>query len=169
MLVCERCGKEFSNNPIINGIRTCLHNRKFCLDCVPLQPRYKRNYSKPKERLCKFCGKDMKSCRGSVCMVCQHKKSRMKLKLKAIEYLGGKCFRCGWSGHPAAFAFHHINEDEKQFEICESQMKSWDKIEQELKKCMLLCSNCHMVEHSSATEDFIFWVKCSVEKDKRSL
>ena len=69
--------------------------------------------------------------------------------------LGGKCSECGWKGNIAAFEFHH-KDDNKEFTISSCANKSWDVIKEELKKCTLLCSNCHRIEHSSNNdEEFI--------------
>lgn len=63
--------------------------------------------------------------------------------------MGGKCVRCGWAGDQAAFQFHHTGSEGKDFTIGNAANKSWDSIKIEMKKCILLCANCHMIEHSS--------------------
>ena len=45
--------------------------------------------------------------------------------------------------------FHHKNPKEKDFIIGNVGNKSWDRIKIEMKKCILLCANCHMIEHST--------------------
>ena len=64
-------------------------------------------------------------------------------KVKAIAYLGGRCLRCGFSGHPALFDFHHVNPKDKEFEWYKLRLRSWNKICKELDKCELLCARCH--------------------------
>jgi len=73
--------------------------------------------------------------------------------MAAIKYLGGKCIRCGWKGNQAALQFHHTNSKGKDFTIGNAANKSWDKIKVEMKKCILLCANCHMIEHSTKVEE----------------
>lgn len=69
---------------------------------------------------------------------------RRRTKLRAIEYKGGKCERCGYNKCPGALEFHHKNPSIKEFSIAASgNCKSWDKIQAELDKCDLLCANCH--------------------------
>ena len=83
------------------------------------------------------------------CSVCASESTvnfRRKLKVKAVEYKGGQCEDCGYSKCIAALEFHHMDPNEKDFEI-NSITKSWVKIKQELNKCKLLCSNCHREEH----------------------
>jgi len=66
-------------------------------------------------------------------------------KLKAIEYLGGKCKICGndkWYN----LEFHH-NTGKKECNINSLKEYRWSKIEKELKKCVLYCANCHQEYH----------------------
>lgn len=69
------------------------------------------------------------------------------LKIKAIEYKGGKCIKCGYDKCYAAFDFHHRNPLEKEFSWHFMRRKSWDTIKTELDKCDLLCANCHRETH----------------------
>jgi len=75
------------------------------------------------------------------------------LKLKAIEYLGGKCDNCGFVGHYSSFDFHHKNHKEKEFNWNVARKKSWNKIILELNKCELLCRNCHSSFHCKLNND----------------
>lgn len=68
-------------------------------------------------------------------------------KKKAIELMGGKCGRCGYCRNYSALEFHHIDPSKKEFEFEVGRRCSWDKMIEELKKCILLCSNCHREEH----------------------
>lgn len=75
---------------------------------------------------------------------------RKELKVKAVEYLGGRCMKCGYNKCVAALDFHHKNEEEKDFGIAAKGVtRSWDKVRAELDKCDLLCANCHREYHSS--------------------
>lgn len=43
---------------------------------------------------------------------------RNRVKLKLIDYKGGKCVRCDYNKPiPAAYDFHHRNPEEKDFSI----------------------------------------------------
>jgi hypothetical protein len=69
---------------------------------------------------------------------------RLKLKLMAIEYKGGKCSKCGYNKCVDVLHFHHRNPNEKEFSISGKGItRSWEKVKKELDKCDLLCSNCH--------------------------
>jgi hypothetical protein len=73
---------------------------------------------------------------------------RRKIKLKAIEYLGGFCQKCGYDRCPDALEFHHRNPKEKDFHISNGNYRRWDRIQAELDKCDLLCANCHREYHA---------------------
>jgi predicted HNH restriction endonuclease len=51
----------------------------------------------------------------------------------------------------AAFEFHH-HKGEKDFNIGNVANKSWGSIAKELQKCVLVCSNCHRIEHCTRSE-----------------
>lgn len=74
---------------------------------------------------------------------------REKLKELAIEYKGGKCQCCGYNKYKGALEFHHLNPEEKDFGIGErGYTRSFEKVKEELDKCILVCSNCHKEIHA---------------------
>ena len=89
-----------------------------------------------------------------MCGSCRTRIRRFLTKQKAIELLGGKCVRCGYSGNQAAMEFHHLGG--KEFILGRGfGIKSWETIKKELQKCELLCSNCHRAEHSKRDEEIL--------------
>ena len=72
---------------------------------------------------------------------------RRRLKLMSIEYKGSKCVYCGYNKCIAAMQFHHLDPSQKDFRISSGHSKSWDKVRNELDKCILLCANCHFELH----------------------
>lgn len=56
----------------------------------------------------------------------------------------GGCVKCGDTRLPV-LDFHHEEPGLKEHNI--SQLKSRKKIKAESKKCIILCSNCHRMEH----------------------
>ena len=66
-------------------------------------------------------------------------------KIKGIKLLGGKCEICG-NENIFHLSFHHI-DDNKEFQISSSMNYRWSTIEKEIKKCRLLCENCHTEKH----------------------
>lgn len=71
------------------------------------------------------------------------KTHRQKIKEKGVDYLGGKCQRCGYNKSIWSLHFHHIDAKEKSFSISSYCNLSWNKIKEELDKCELICANCH--------------------------
>lgn len=74
-------------------------------------------------------------------------KARHKLKERAVEYKGGKCSKCGYDKCLAAFDFHHLDPDQKDFRISGGHYRSFENIRAELDKTVLLCANCHREVH----------------------
>lgn len=72
---------------------------------------------------------------------------RKKNKERAIEYKGGKCVVCGYNRSITAMEFHHLDPTQKDFGISSNSNRAWDKIKEELDKCVLICSNCHREVH----------------------
>lgn len=63
-----------------------------------------------------------------------------------MAFLGGRCTICGYDRCAAGFDFHHVEIWIKDFTISQ-KMTSWEVIEPELKKCVLLCARCHREVH----------------------
>lgn len=78
--------------------------------------------------------------------VCSFVKRR---KSDLIKLFGGKCCICGFDLFQEALEFHHVNPEEKEFSVASSNMKNLEAQLQELKKCVLVCANCHRGIHSS--------------------
>jgi hypothetical protein len=82
----------------------------------------------------------------SKCKAChsRYNVARMRdSKLKAVEYKGGKCELCGYCNCVGSLHFHH--KDPSQKDPNWKKMKGWkfDRIKQEIDKCLLVCANCH--------------------------
>ena len=72
-----------------------------------------------------------------------------------MQFLGGVCRHCGQTFADCCYDFHHLNPEEKDFNISNPQTngaKSWFKVRDELKKCVLLCANCHRLVHAGLIE-----------------
>ena len=75
-------------------------------------------------------------------------KSRENKRLLILEVLGNKCAICGYDKCSAALEAHHINPKDKKFTISNYAYKSYEDLREELKKCILLCANCHREVHN---------------------
>src|SRR5688572_23204281 len=73
-------------------------------------------------------------------------RKRQNLKLKAVEYKGGKCSVCGYNRYQGALEFHHLDPSKKDFGFG-SSVVGWLKMKEELDKCILVCANCHREIH----------------------
>lgn len=79
------------------------------------------------------------------------KKWRRNTKLRIVKAMGGCCQICGYNKCPEALDLHHLNPNTKEinFGKITANPCSWDKkVVPELRKCILLCSNCHREYHS---------------------
>ena len=78
-------------------------------------------------------------------------KRRKVVRQKAIEYKGGKCQLCGYNKCMEALEFHHFAN--KKFGISQKgYTRSWEKVKEELDKCVLLCANCHREVENGITQ-----------------
>jgi rubredoxin len=92
--------------------------------------RYKRHK-------CKNCYNTDKSLR--------RKRIRAQVdELKSSLY----CNRCGFDDK-RVLVFHHLNPNEKDFTIGDAVHLgySFERIQEEINKCEVLCANCHLIEH----------------------
>lgn len=92
-----------------------------------------------------------------VCKVCSGKRVTQRMinmKIRAIEYKGGECRKCGIKlidSHYCIFDFHHTDQSTKEIGIAKMRGFSWERVKIELDKCELLCANCHRLEHCLIT------------------
>lgn len=70
---------------------------------------------------------------------------RRDRKRKLIELKGGRCIDCGFSGHPAALQFDHLDPTTKVAEVTTLIRVSWERALAESQKCDLVCANCHAI------------------------
>jgi len=59
------------------------------------------------------------------------------------------CAHCGYKDEPVALDFHHENREDKIINVSSHWKTSWkqyEKMKEEMKKCIVLCSNCHRIE-----------------------
>ncbi len=76
---------------------------------------------------------------------------RKNTKLKIIQSMGGCCQICGYCKCPESMDMHHLDPTIKEFTFGKmmANPKAWtSKIIPELKKCILLCANCHREYHA---------------------
>ena len=91
--------------------------------------------------------------RSKQCKKCERVRivAKQKEKQSVINAykLGKGCSKCGYKEHACALDFHHVEPSKKNKSIARmiDDNYSLDKIFTEIKKCKILCANCHRVEH----------------------
>ena len=79
------------------------------------------------------------------------KKSATRKKLLRKKWLEFKatlsCQHCGET-HPATFDFHHVKKDTTNKKVHKLlQFQNYNGAREEIKKCIVLCANCHRKHH----------------------
>lgn len=73
----------------------------------------------------------------------------LKNKCKVAELkMNSGCERCGCNPHPDALDFHHTDPSTKEFHISDFTKTGvkWERVEEEMSKCEIICANCHRKE-----------------------
>lgn len=134
--------KKFELKTKNNIFNTRTDEYKICPICETkksLDEFYKRSNRADISGYCKKCSN-------------QYHTERVKyVKLKMIDYKGGECKHCKLKikdSHYCVFEFHHLNPKIKDSNFEKIKYQKWDVIIKELDKCIMLCSNCHRMEHA---------------------
>lgn len=71
-------------------------------------------------------------------------KRRRTIKCQLVEEAGGSCALCGYSRWFGALQFHHLQPGRKEFHLAyRGYSRSIARSRAEMRKCILLCANCH--------------------------
>ena len=70
---------------------------------------------------------------------------RKRTKQRIIESMGGKCCICGYNKCNESLSLHHLDPSGKEISMgsIRATPRAWAKIIEELRKCVLVCNNCH--------------------------
>lgn len=110
------------------------------------------------------------------CHVEEHFKDKIKYQLNntrasknkeiLLKFIGSKeCSCCKYDKCSAALEFHHMNKEEKEFDIGDINkvLKNVHELEiniiDEINKCVLLCKNCHSLKTAN-----ISWYEKNMDK-----
>lgn len=67
----------------------------------------------------------------------------------AIEFLGGRCRKCGATDQEKHLQFDHIVRATKSFTLAAKMVScSEEKFKREVRKCQLHCDDCHQERHA---------------------
>jgi len=68
-------------------------------------------------------------------------------KNEIVAEFGGKCHDCGNSFPDFVYDFHHLDMETKEHNPSYFIKMNPKRAKEELKKCIMLCSNCHRIRH----------------------
>jgi len=68
-----------------------------------------------------------------------------KKLVKLRKEKGNKCVLCGYNDELRILEFHHLRD--KSFTVGANSYRSIKELREEIKKCVLLCPNCHRKIH----------------------
>lgn len=92
-----------------------------------------------------------------ICKPCHNKQKRTRrsgIREQVIEYKKTLiCVGCGFDDY-RALQFHHT-DDNKEFNIGDGVGRGYalERIKEEINKCIVLCANCHSIEHYKNNSD----------------
>jgi predicted HNH restriction endonuclease len=158
-MICKKCGAIFPISIVVDGKRRNLKNRKFCIGCSPFKLHNTKNLALSSEtKTCKKCGeqKDISDFYGkrAYCKTCYNDYSKNKYveyKRKVVIMMGGKCQVCGYDKYAGSLELHHIDPATKDpnFDMFHNRVP--ETFIDEMKKCVLVCANCHREIHAGVT------------------
>ncbi len=112
---------------------------KMCCGCDKIMPVEEFYFCKNQNRFSAKC-KD--------CTKIVERTARRDFKQYFVNMHGGECTICGYKKSLAALEFHHNSKDDKLFAFSGRENKRRKEIFiEEMKKCTLLCANCHREIH----------------------
>ncbi|CAM0013234.1 HNH endonuclease [Vibrio phage D239] len=85
------------------------------------------------------------------CKPCEAKERKDLIMSYVLEVFPKlECERCGYDKCFAALDFHHVDPSKKEYQVGQffRSRRSKSVVIKELKKCILLCANCHREEHA---------------------
>lgn len=123
---CLYCEKEFKLIPV--G-KSGGNNRNFCYNCLPI------NYTRLQR---------------------QRRTNELIIDKARQQKKQIGCSICGYNKNGAALEWHHIDPLEKDGAPAEmlklGTVEGWNQYQKEIKKCILVCANCHREIHNPEKE-----------------
>jgi hypothetical protein len=102
-------------------------------------------------------------------IVKKNKRQRNRDKVLEIKR-DGSCAHCKIQNH-VVLQFHHHGDGRANKSSSVSKLladsKSWDVIQAEIDKCIILCANCHVIEHEKEFEKSRHWPEKTVSREKK--
>ena len=79
---------------------------------------------------------------------------RQGVRDRIFNYIGDKCVKCG-NNDRRVLCFHHVDPNQKKFEISAKLSMDFSLLTIELNKCIVLCENCHSIVHAENDPKYI--------------
>ena len=137
-MICNRCGIDKPMSEFYPEKNSKSGIRKICKECT--KKRVSERYEQNKEQILEYHKRYHTKHRDS-------QRALYKEYYDKIQSLKTPCAKCGET-RKYVLDFHHIDPKEKSFNINKKTSKSdFSIIENEVKKCICLCRNCHMEYH----------------------
>lgn len=131
--ICSKCGRELPLDKFESG-------RNQCRDCRNARRKELREKNPEKHR--------------------EESRKRQKDQSEWLKSMKSPCIICGES-ELVCIDFHHVDPNNKEFTIGKKQSLSKEKLLEEIKKCICLCSNCHRKVHSGLIDLSLYLNKSS--------
>lgn len=103
---------------------------------------------------CSICGQDAYIYKRRNTVVCANNSIQKTIELKNLrrDYVNSikimiGCQICGYKANPAALEFHHVDRTQKEATVSALIGNGSEQIVYEIKKCSVLCANCHAILH----------------------
>lgn len=150
----------FCPEPAVRGRVHCATHRPLS---NPAKARYMQEYSAKRRAsgVCITCPHPSRPGKG-YCQDCAKIQSGKTTALiqgkrrKAVELFGCVCKDCGYKNTEwvQVFDFDHLDRTQKIGDISSMCANAgWNRIEQELKKCEMVCSNCHRIRTAKGNKE----------------
>ncbi len=137
--------------------------RMYSDDCSSGSPRQliilRRQFSMNTRTNCIVCGNRLQGRKTHFCsLVCKNRHHQsyeaqqrrgLARKIELVKAAGGRCTICGYNRNLGALAFHHTQSGKKDFALDARSLsnRKHASVLAEVKKCILLCHNCHAELH----------------------
>jgi hypothetical protein len=138
--ICFYCGKKER----VSG-------KRFCNDCGTILNSKSKIYrdAMASRGLCYRCGATTDTgqtkCSGCIEKTRIYEFNKRKAFYEKVgNYFNNRCYICGLvSFEYHIFDCHHIDPNQKDFQVSSMSKRKWNLVLNELQKCIYVCSNCH--------------------------
>ena len=136
--ICTKCGVEKDENEFHKKTKNRRHS--ICKEC-------KRNYDK-------IWYHENDNRRNKLNRNAKERIIRNKKFIREYKLAVG-CQICGYNKTHYALEFHHEDGNDKKYNISLMKTLSIETILKEIKKCKVVCSNCHREIHANEYDNYL--------------